>query len=302
MPIKYLSYLLIAILIWAFNTIVSKLSAGVIEPGAISFDRWFLATLVMTPFLAKKTWQNRAIARQYFVKIAVFAMLGMVLFQSLAYYAAASTTATNMGLIGSLMPLTTLLLSTLILRERPTPALIVGTLLSIIGILILISKGAPLDLFHHGVVKGDLLMLLGTMAYGLYCVLLRKWPVPLPPWQMVYLQISLAALMLFPLFLLSPTSPLTAQNLPLVLYASLLSSIAASFFWMRGVVHLGANRAMLLMNLLPILVALIAVVTIGEQLHAYHALGGLITLAGVLLAEAPKLLRPPVSVRRQKKA
>jgi drug/metabolite transporter (DMT)-like permease len=108
--------------------------------------------------------------------------------------------------------------------------------------------------------------------------------------------------MLFPLFLLSPTSPLPAQNLPLVLYAGLLSSIAASFFWMRGVVHLGANRAMLLMNLLPILVALIAVVTIGEQLHAYHALGGLITLAGVLLAEAPKLLRPPVSVSRQKRA
>jgi drug/metabolite transporter (DMT)-like permease len=254
----------------------------------------------MTPFLAQRTWQNRAIVRQHFFKIAVFSLLGMVLFQSLAYYAAASTTATNMGLIGSIMPLTTLLLSTLILREPPTPALLVGTLLSIVGILILISKGAPLDLLHHGMDEGDLLMLLGTIAYGIYCVLLRKWPVPLPPWQMVYLQIALAALMLFPLFLFSPSSPLTAQNLPLVLYAGLLSSIAASFFWMRGVVHLGANRAMLFMNLLPILVALIAVATLGERLHAYHALGGLITLAGVLLAEAPKLLRPPsVSMRRQ---
>lgn len=60
---------------------------------------------------------------------------------------------------------------------------------------------------------------------------------------------------------------------------------------MRGVVHLGANRAMLFMNLLPLLVALIAMVTLGEQLHAYHIAGGMVTLAGVLLAELPKLLR-----------
>ena len=104
MSIKYLSFPLIAILIWAFNTIVSKLSAGAIDPGVISFDRWLLAGLVMTPFMVQKVWANRAAVVSYLPKIIVFSFLGMVLFQSLAYYAAASTSATNMGLIGSLMP------------------------------------------------------------------------------------------------------------------------------------------------------------------------------------------------------
>lgn len=289
MPIKYLSFPFIAILIWAFNTIVSKLSAGAIDPGVISFDRWLLAGLVMTPFMAHKVWANRAAVLSHLPKIIVFSFLGMVLFQSLAYYAAASTSATNMGLIGSLMPLNTMLFSTLILKERPTTSLIVGAVLSMFGILILVTKGQPLSLMSQGIAIGDGLMLIGTIAYGAYSVLLRKWSVPLPPWQMLYMQIMLAALMLLPVYLLSPNSPITPENLPLVLFAGIFSSIVAGFFWMQGVIHLGANRAMLFMNLLPVFVALFAVMTLNEKLHTFHIVGGLVTLAGVLLAELPKM-------------
>mgnify|MGYP001334060451 FL=1 len=45
------------------------------------------------------------------------------------------------------------------------------------------------------------------------------------------------------------------------------------------------------MNLLPVFVALFAVVALNEKLHAFHIVGGLVTLAGVLLAELPKLRR-----------
>ncbi len=301
MPIKYLSFPFIAILIWAFNTIVSKLSAGAIDPGVISFDRWLLAGLVMTPFMAHRVWANKATVFSYLPKIIVFSLLGMVLFQSLAYYAAASTSATNMGLIGSLMPLNTMLFSTLLLKERPTTSLIVGATLSIFGILILVTKGQPLNLMSQGIAIGDGLMLIGTIAYGAYSVLLRKWSVPLPPWQMLYMQIMVAALMLLPVYLLSPNSPITQENLPLVLFAGIFSSIVAGFFWMQGVVHLGANRAMLFMNLLPLFVALFAVMALNEKLHTFHIVGGLVTLAGVLLAELPKMqhIKPTSPINKQ---
>lgn len=291
MPIKYLSFPLIAIAIWAINTIVSKLSAGVIDPGVISLDRWLLASLVMTPFMAPKVWRNKHIVIAHLPKVIVFSFLGMVLFQSLAYYAAASTSATNMGLIGSLMPLNTILFSTLLLKERPTLLLVVGVTLSMLGILVLVTKGQPQHLLSQGIALGDGLMLIGTIAYGAYSVLLRKWAVPLPPWQMLYLQIIFAVVMLLPVYWLSPASPITAENLPLILFAGIFSSIVAGFFWMQGVVHLGANRAMLFMNLLPVLVTLIAVAVLNEALHSFHLIGGLVTLSGVLLVELPKLRR-----------
>lgn len=289
MRLKYTAFALLAILIWSGNTVVSKMAADVIEPTVISFERWLLAALVMTPFLLRPAWRNRALVRRYFFKLLALSLLGMVLYQSLAYFAAGTTTATNMGIIASLMPLLTLLLSSLLLGETPTVGTVLGGTLSLFGLLLLIGQGNPALLLAHGIGYGDGLMLLATLAYAGYGVLLRKWPMPVPTWQMLYVQVWLAVLLLFPGYWLAPPSPLTAANLPLVLYAGIAASIVAAFLWMEGVGYLGATRASMYMNLGPVFTALIAMLLLPETLHGYHLLGGGIALAGVLLAQTLKL-------------
>ena len=119
MQYKHSIFPISAVLIWAGNTIINKMSAGVIDPSAISFYRWLLAGLLLTPFLLRPVWAERHRIRPYSLKIIVLAMFGMVLYQSLAYFAAATSSATSMGMIASMMPLLTLLLSSLFLREPP---------------------------------------------------------------------------------------------------------------------------------------------------------------------------------------
>ena len=97
--------------IWAGNAIVNKMAFSVIDPGAISFYRWFFALVALTPFLAKSVWRERAIIKPYLAKLAFLALLGMVLNQSLGYFAAATTSATNIALIISLVPLVSMFLS-----------------------------------------------------------------------------------------------------------------------------------------------------------------------------------------------
>ena len=101
---------LLAILIWAANTVVSKAAAGVLDPAAISFYRWVIAALALSPFCLPQLWRRRSDIRPWLGKLLVLSLLGMVLYQCLAYYAAHSTSATNMGVIGSLLPLLTLLI------------------------------------------------------------------------------------------------------------------------------------------------------------------------------------------------
>ncbi|MFL9880549.1 DMT family transporter [Herbaspirillum rhizosphaerae] len=296
MQLKYSVFPLGAVLIWAGNTVVSKMSAGLIEPAAISFYRWLLAGLILTPFLLKPVWRQRRAIQPHLPKILVLALLGMVLYQSLAYFAAATSSATSMGMIASLMPLLTLLLSSLFLREPPTWGTLIGGVLSLLGLMILIGKGHPMQLFEHGVVFGDILMLLATAAYALYGVLLRKWALPIASWHLLYLQIWIAVVLLFPPFLLAPYSPVTAANLPLLLYAAIAASIISQILWMNGVAHMGASHATVFMNLFPIFTVIIAVVALGESVHSYHAIGGGITLVGVLLAQMLKqrIVRPAV--------
>ncbi|MEE1889377.1 DMT family transporter [Pseudomonas carassii] len=276
---------LIAILIWAGNTVVTKMSAGAIFPAEIGFYRWLLAGLLFTPFLLPQVWHNRAAIRPHLGKIFVLGVLGMAIYQSLAYFAAAITSATNMGIILSLMPLMSLALSIAWLGQRLTYGALLGALVSFFGVLEVVSAGQPGVLLHQGLNAGDLMMLVATFAYALYSFLLKKWQLRLPPLQLLYLQVLVAILVLLPLFLLSPKTGLNGHNIGLVLYAGLLASMVAPRVWMQAVHRLGPSRTTLFFNLLPVVTAVVAAVVLDEQLASYHLVGGVLTLVGVLLAE-----------------
>jgi hypothetical protein len=59
-------------------------------------------------------------------------------------------------------------------------------------------------LLEHGVNLGDAMMLVATLAYAIYSTLLKKWQLKLPPLVLLYLQVLVAVVVLFPLFLASP--------------------------------------------------------------------------------------------------
>ncbi|MDD2060158.1 DMT family transporter [Pseudomonas sp. GD03860] len=276
---------LLAILIWAGNTVVTKMSAGAIFPAEIGFYRWLLAGLLFTPFLLRPMLRNWAQIRPHLGKIFILGVLGMAVYQSLAYFAAAITSATNMGIILSLMPLMSLAMAIISLGQRLTFGALLGALVSFVGVLVVVSAGDLGVLLQHGLNGGDALMLIATLAYALYSTLLKKWQLRLAPLLLLYLQVLVAIIVLFPLFLFSEKTGLGTGNIGLVLYACVLASMVAPLVWMQAVSRLGPSRTTLFFNLLPAVTAVIAAVVLGEQLALYHLFGGLLTLAGVILAE-----------------
>ncbi|MFJ7882276.1 DMT family transporter [Pseudomonas sp. NPDC096917] len=279
------AYPLLAIFIWAGNTVINKLAVGAIYPTEISFYRWLLAGLLFTPFLLKPVIANWPVIRPNLGKIFTLGLLGMVIYQSLAYFAAALTSATNMGIILSLMPLMVLTLSIISLGQRLTAGALVGAVLSFAGVLVVVSNGSLGVLLAHGLNLGDAMMLIATLAYAIYSTLLKKWQLRLPPLQMLYLQVLVAIVVLFPLYLMSPKVGPNLHNIGLVLYACVLASMLAPLAWMKAVAVLGPSRTSLFFNLLPLITALIAAVVLNEHLHAYHLIGGALTLGGVILSE-----------------
>ncbi|WP_028217285.1 DMT family transporter [Paraburkholderia oxyphila] len=292
MPRLYFLFPLTAILLWAGNVMVSKLSAHTIDPTAITFWRLALAVALMTLFVLKPAWRNRVAIRAQLPKLAFLGFLAMALFQCLSYEAAKTTTATNMAIMTSLVPLLTMLLSVPLLREVPTVGMLSGGMLSFCGLVYLISSGNPGTLLAGGVHAGDLLMLLAALAYALYGILVRRWHVGLPSWQSTYLQaIAAWVFMLFLELRLPAHAAMPSRaSLPLIAYAGTLASVVLPFFWMQGIKHLGPNHCSMFMNLLPVATAAIAVGWFGERLHVYHLLGGGAALIGVILAQT--LRRP----------
>ncbi|GGP22659.1 DMT family transporter [Silvimonas iriomotensis] len=278
---------LFAILLWAGNVMVSRLSAHTIDPFAITFWRLVLAVALMSTFVLKPAWRNRALIRAHWPRLACLGLLAMALFQCLSYQAAHTTTATNMAIMTALVPLLTMLWSVLLLGESPTLGMLAGGAISFGGLVYLITAGQPFLLISGGVHSGDMLMLVAALSYALYGVLLRRWQTGLPSWQSTYIQAICAMLfMLVVVLRLPPGAALPNRaSLPLIAYAGTLASVILPFFWMQGVKLLGPNRCAMFMNLLPVATAAIAVGWFGEQLHTWHLVGGGIALAGVALAQ-----------------
>jgi drug/metabolite transporter (DMT)-like permease len=251
--------------------VVTKLSAGAIFPAEIGFYRWLLAGLLFTPFLLPQVWRNRAAIRPHLGKVFVLGVLGMAMYQSLAYFAAGITSATNMGIILSLMPLMSLALSIAWLGQRLSYGALLGALVSFFGVLEVVSP-ASRQLLHQGLNSGDLMMLVATLAYALYSFLLKKWQLRLPPMQLLYLQVLVAIVVLLPLFLLSDKTGLNSHNIGLVLYACVLASMIAPRVWMQACTAWG--RAGPRCSSTCCRGTAVIAVVLDEQLASYHLVAG----------------------------
>ncbi len=286
-PSDYMIYLLplFTVFIWGGNSIINKMAASTIEPSAMSFYRWALAILLMSPFCLPTIIKSRHTIRPYLSKLAFLALIGMVLNQSLGYYAGLTTTASNMSLITSLVPLISIFLSLPLLGKRISKLSIIGAVISLSGLVFMLGHGDITYFLRQPITEGDGYMAIAAICYAAYCVLLKRWKMPISNWQLIYMQGLFALIMLTPLWLTSEHLLPAKNAIPLILYASIAASIAAPWMWVKAIDMIGAESSAMFMNLLPVVSVSLAAILLGEKIASYHLIGGLMVLSGVILAQ-----------------
>ncbi|HCH3379455.1 TPA: DMT family transporter [Vibrio parahaemolyticus] len=273
------------VMIWGGNSIVNKMAASTIEPSAMSFYRWFVAMVLLTPFCLPAVIKQRHVIRPYLTKLAFLALLGMVLNQSLGYYAGLTTTASNMALITSLVPLISVFLSVPLLGKSVSMLSIVGGVISLGGLAFMLGHGDVTYFLHQDMTQGDSLMLLAALVYAAYCVLLKRWKMPFNSLTLVYMQGFFSVIMLTPLWLSSEQLLPSQEALPLIAYAGIAASIFAPLMWVKAIDLIGADSSAMFMNLMPVVSVALASTLLDEEIHVYHIIGGLMVISGVILSQ-----------------
>lgn len=276
---------LLAVLIWSMNVAVTRYVVDYISPVSISFYRWFVAFLILTPFMLAKVWRERQLVLQHWKQLAVLGAFGMVLYQGLGYSAAHYTTATNMGIINAFIPVFTIFVAMFMLKDIPNRFAVVGSLLSFLGLIYVMAQGDLLSLIQSGGHLGDAMMVLAVFFYAFYSVFLKKWKLQIPLLISLYVQIFFALLYHLPFVLWLGLDAIDQQNVASVLYAGIFPSLIAPLVWMLAVQMIGPNRTSIFMNLMPVFTAIIANIWLAEAWTVYHSLGGVIILLGILLAQ-----------------
>lgn len=279
--------LALCVLFWAGNSIAGRALAGAISPFALSFWRWFVALLLVTPFAWHGLKRDAPELLRRWKVILALAMTGVTSFGVLLYIGLETTTALNSVLLQAAIPPLVMLLAWLVLGERTGRGEIAGVGLSLLGVIAVITKGRPWDLLHIGLNRGDGFILVGVGLYAIYSLLLRRRPA-VAPLSLLWATFAVSALVLAPVYLaelaMGNSHPFTWQAAAGVAYVAAFPSFLAYLFYNRGIELIGAARASQFLHLQPIFGALLAVVLLGEQFLAYHAVGVLLIAAGIGLS------------------
>lgn len=288
---------LLAVLIWSMNIAVTRYVADYISPVSISFYRWLLAFILLTPFMATRVWRERALVLQNWKKLAVLGAFGMVLYQGLGYSAAHYTTATNMGIINAFIPIFTIFVSIVILKDIPNRFAVIGSILSFLSLLYVMAQGSLSNLMQSGGHLGDVMMVLAVFFYAFYGVFLKKWQLKIPLLISLYVQIIFALLYHLPFVLWLGLDAIDQHNVGSVLYAGICPSLIAPLLWMLAVQMLGPNRTSIFMNLMPVFTAIIANIWLAEAWTIYHSIGGMVILLGIVLAQKKTVAATGLSLK-----
>jgi len=275
-------------LFWAGNAIVARFVVDDIPPLTLVFGRWLLAFIFLFPFVLphiKKSWP--LIRERWFV-IIVLGMMCIATYNSVLYLAAHATTAINITLVSTSLPLIVLLASWLLLKVRPSNWQLMGIAISLAGVFIVISRGKValfFDLFGAGFNRGDLMIFGLAILWAIYSVMLRKYPIPLHPIVLLSVLVAAGLPLLSILFVIEimslPEFSLSSADAPIFIYIAIFPSILAYLFWNHGVKTLGPNISALSCYLMPLFTAILATSILGETLYWYHFAGGILILIGL---------------------
>jgi drug/metabolite transporter (DMT)-like permease len=273
---------------WGGNWVTGRAMRDAFDPVTLNFWRWVVAVIALAPFAYPMLAGKWAIMRRSAGILLLLAFLGVALFQCMVYLGLRTTTAVNAVLLNSSLPLFVLLCSWFLEREKATPKQVAGMLISLAGILVIMTRGEPATLLQLEIHAGDAWILAAMPIWGLYSVLLKRRPPELGGVAFLFVISVLGMLMLLPLFLLrvalAPVHSPTGPEIAGVLYVGLAASVIAFIFWNKGVLTVGANAAGFTLHLLPAFGTVLAILFLGESFALFHAVGIATILAGVILA------------------
>ena len=285
------AYLLLVLttLFWGGNAIAGKLAVGHVSPMLLTALRWGIAMVILWLIGRKQLRTDWQLVRGKLPLLMALGFLGFAVFNIALYSALLYTTAINVSIEQAAMPMLIFAANFLLFRLRVTWLQIVGFVLSIVGVMLTASHGDPRELLALNVNFGDLLMVIGVIVYSAYTVALRLKPAI--HWQSLMIVLTGVAFI--------GTLPFVAaefysgagivpdvQGWGVVAYTIFFPSILAQIFYIKGVEMIGANRAGLFINLVPIFGTLLSVMILRETFHLYHGIAMVLVLGGIWLAEA----------------
>lgn len=279
--------LLLTAVFWGGTFIAGRHVSRTLDPFTIAFLRFATASVL----LLSLTWaRERRFPRLTWGQLALIALLGMTgvfTYNVFFFKGLRLIEASRASLIVATCPAFIALASTLFLRERLSPVQKFGIPLSMLGAVVVISQGDLRQILAGGVGRGELFIAGCVLSWVAYSLIGKAVMRRLPPLVCVSYSSAIGALALaVPAAMEGPAANLSRASWTdwaSIVYLAAFGTVLGFVWFYEGVRSIGATRAALFINFVPISAVILAAWILRERLTWSLAVGAAMVLLGVYL-------------------
>ena len=281
--------LVCASLFWSGNFIVGKFAFLTdIPPLSLVFYRWLLVWLILLPFTYKEILKYKDVILKNLPLLFFLGLTSVGLFNSFTYLSLMHTQVINATLLNAAIPAIIILLCFSFKIESTNKFQIVGLIVSIIGVISILTKLNLDILISLDFNKGDLIMIAGVLSWGIYSSLLKKKTFTLPLLTLVHIICTFGLICVTPQYLYELSQGQIIKfdsNLVYTLtFLAIFPSIGSYYCWAGAVSIIGANRAGISLSLIPLFSSIMAIILFKEEFQFFHLIGAILIILGLLLS------------------
>jgi len=279
-------------LLWAANAVLGRLLKDVASPLTLNFVRWVLAFIVLLP-LAHGVLRRDHPMWRHWRRYSVLGLLGVGIYNAFQYLALQTSTPLNVTLVTSSAPFWMLLIGTLFFGQRATRFEIAGAMVSMLGVLLVLSQGDWRHLAALRLVPGDLYILLAVLAWSVYSWMLVGTTEPAglrQDWSAFLMAQMVFGLAWSGLFAAGEWAAgamyvhwswwLAAA----LVFIAIGPALLAFRCWGAGAQRAGPKMAAFFLNLTPLFAALLSALFLGDVPHGYHGAAFALIVGGIVLS------------------
>jgi drug/metabolite transporter (DMT)-like permease len=195
----------------------------------------------------------------------------------------------------SIIPVSIVFISFLLKTEKINFSQILGLILSVTGVLTIITRLDFTKLIHLDLNKGDLWLLVAMLSWAIYSIMLKTHKIGLNYLSFMTAIISIGLIFLLPQFLFELNNhQIIKFNIPVFLitgYVVLFAGLGSYILWNKAVVIVGPNKAGIFLHLMPVFSSFMAIFLLNEKLMNFHIIGAIIIIIGIYLSSKKSISR-----------
>jgi drug/metabolite transporter (DMT)-like permease len=277
----------VAGLIWGASFLFIELALSFLTPIGVAFWRTAfgaLAMLVAMMIFRSKLPKTFDAWKKLTIAGILMSSVPFVLFA----YAQTQVTSALAAIINAVTPITTVIVILIAFRTEKLKAhVITGIVVGLVGVLIVLGAWQG---FGSNNPLAILALLVAITLYGIGTPYVRKniTPLKLPTEVSVFGQIGTAAITLLPFYLLSGplfTSTPTFESVASIVTLGALGSGVAYLLYYKILEVVGSAIASSVTYITPVIAVILGVLLLGEELHWYEPVGGLIVILGAAISQ-----------------